>query len=639
MTRRPTEWGPVGRLFVGLLTLVASASGAASERVTQEAGVPPTGPRPNILWISSEDNGPHLGAYGDPVATTPELDRLAARGVRFTSAWANAPVCAPSRTAIITGVSPTTTGGMHMRSEVPLPASIQMFPQLLREAGYYTSNNVKEDYNHPHTGAVWDESSATAHWRNRPADQPFFAVFNLTMTHESQIRARPHTPVHDPSKVRVPAYHPDTPEVRRDWAQYHDKMTEMDRRAGELLRELDAAGLADDTIVFYWGDHGVGLPRGKRWLYAEGLRVPLIVHVPERFQSLAPDGYAAGAASEQLVTLMDLGPTVLSLAGLDVPAWMHGQAFMGTYRRAARTHAFAFRDRMDERYDLSRAVTDGRFLYIRNYMPHRAQGQYLAYMFETPTTQVWKAGFDAGTLTSVQSTFWQAKPVEELYELAPDPDNVRNLVADEAHAATLEALRGTLRSHLLTSRDLGFLPEADMRQRSAVRTPFEFGQDTRRYPLPRILETAERASNGRAEGVEWLQRRLRDDDAAVRYWATLGLTLRGDALVRALAPVLAARLADPAAPPRIAAAEALARTAEDGALRQRALDSLLADADIRQHGHHVAMLALNAIAALGPVAEPIRAAAAQLPSAGDDVVAREREYVARLTRDLSVRVR
>lgn len=639
MTGRRTEWRTVDVLGVRLLALVMCTSAVAFDAAAQEAGTPSAAGRPNILWISSEDNGPHLGAYGDPVATTPELDRLAARGLRFTSAWANAPVCAPSRTAIITGVLPTTTGGMHMRSEAPLPASIRMFPQLLREAGYYTSNNVKEDYNHPHTGTVWDDSSATAHWRNRAEGQPFFAVFNLTITHESQIRARPHVAVHEPAKVRVPAYHPDTPEVRQDWAQYHDKMTEMDRRAGELLRELEAAGLADDTIVFYWGDHGVGLPRGKRWLYAEGLRVPLIVHVPERYLSLAPDGYTAGAASDQLVTLMDLAPTMLSLAGVSPPAYMQGQAFMGPHRRPARTHAFAFRDRMDERYDLSRAVTDGRFLYIRNYMPHRAQGQYLAYMFETPTTQVWKARFDAGTLTAQQATFWQPKPPEELYELAADPDNVQNLAADDAHAPTRDALREALQTHLLATRDLGFLPEVEMRQRSARGTPYELGQDGRRYPLPRILETADRATNGRAEEVEWLQRRLADEDAAVRYWATLGLTVRGDTLVRTMWSALTARLTDTAAAPRIAAAEAIARAVEDRGLRQRALDSLLADADVRRHGHYVAMLALNAIAALGPIAEPIRSAAARLPAAGDDVVAREREYVARLTRDLSSRVR
>lgn len=618
-------------------TLMISAAGAPLDSVAQVPAAATT-TRPNILWISSEDNGPHLGAYGDPVATTPELDRLAARGLRFTNAWANAPVCAPSRTAIITGLAPTSTGGMHMRSEVPLPPDIRMFPQLLREAGYYTTNNSKEDYNHPHTGTVWDESSTTAHWRHRGPNQPFFAVFNLTITHESQIRARPHVAVHDPAAVRVPAYHPDTPEVRQDWAQYHDKMTEMDRRAGELLRELEQAGLAGDTIVFYWSDHGIGLPRGKRWLYREGLLVPLVVHVPEKFRALAPGSYVAGGATDQVVTLMDLAPSVLSVAGLPPPTAMHGQAFMGPHRRPARTHAFAFRDRMDERVDLSRAVTDGRHLYIRNYMPHRVQGEYLAYMFETPTTQVWNARYDAGLLSPAQAAFWQPKVPEELYDLTADPDNVNNLASSEEHTAVRESLRTALRTHVLTSRDLGFLPEPDMRSRGGIRTPYELGQDSRAYPLARILDTAERASCGRADDVDWLLRRLSDDDAAVRYWAVLGVGLRGDEVVRANRAALVARLLDPSPAPRIAAAEALARAA-DADVRQQALDVLLADADVRRHGHHVAVLALNAIAALGPVAHPIRNAAGQLPGAGAEVAAREREYVTRLTRDLSSRVR
>lgn len=613
---------------------VVLLAAAASVRAQPAAATPPSAPRPNILWISSEDNGPHLGAYGDTYATTPALDQLAARGLRFTRAYANAPVCAPVRTAIITGVLPTTTGGMHMRSEAPLPPAIRMFPQLLREAGYYTSNNSKEDYNHPHTGVVWDESSARAHWRGRADGQPFFAVFNLTTTHESQVRLRPHTPVHDPAAVRVPAYHPDTPEVRRDWAQYHDKMTEMDQRAGEILRELEADGLASTTIVVYWGDHGVGLPRGKRWLYEEGLRVPLIVHVPEAFRALAPEGYAPGAASDRLVTLMDLAPSMLGLAGLTPPASMQAQAFMGAFPQPPRTHAVGFRDRMDERYDLSRTITDGRFRYIRNYMPHRPQGQYLAYMFEAPTTQVWKARFDAGTLTPVQAAFWQAKPPEELYDVAADPDNVVNLVGDPAHAATLEGLRTALRTHLLTSRDLGFLPEGDMRTRGAAASPYALGQDSRRVPLARIVEAADRASNGRADDLPWLRQRLEDADPAVRYWATLGVTLRGPAAIVTAGRAFTARLKDGAAAPRIAAAEALARHGDD-AQRQEALDVLLVDADVRRHGHYTAMRALEAIDQLGAIAAPIKDAAAAVPDAGEEVVAREREYVARLKRDLA----
>ena len=220
-----------------------------------------------------------MGAYGDSFADTPNLDALAERGMRYNKAWSNAPVCAPARTTIISGLFPTATGSQHMRSRTRLPDGFRFFPQLLRQAGYYTSNNAKEDYNLEKPGPVWDESSREAHWRNRSHGQPFFAVFNVGLTHESQIRLRPHTPVHDPAGVALPAYYPDTPEVRQDWAQYYDKMTEMDAVMGQRLAELEADGLADSTIVFYWGDHGIGLPRGKRTALDSGLRVPLIVSI------------------------------------------------------------------------------------------------------------------------------------------------------------------------------------------------------------------------------------------------------------------------------------------------------------------------------------------------------------------------
>ncbi|MBU6180762.1 MAG: sulfatase, partial [Verrucomicrobia bacterium] len=233
--------------------------------------------RPNFLWITSEDNGPHLGCYGDPNAVTPSLDGLAAKGMRFTRAWSNAPVCAPARTTVISGIYPPATGSEHMRSQTSLPAGMKLFPAYLREAGYYCTNNAKEDYNLVKGDDVWDESSGKAHWKNRAEGRPFFAVFNSTISHESQIRnAIPDgNRIHDPAKVRVPAYHPDTPEVRKDWAQYHDRITMMDAQLGERLRELEEAGLAEDTIVFYWGDHGSGMPRNKRWPYDSGLHVPL----------------------------------------------------------------------------------------------------------------------------------------------------------------------------------------------------------------------------------------------------------------------------------------------------------------------------------------------------------------------------
>src|SRR5438876_6433593 len=222
-----------------------------------------------------------------------------------------------------------STGAEHMRSMVPYPAGKQMFPQLLRAAGYYCTNNVKEDYNLAKPGKVWDESSRNAHWKNRKPPQPFFAVFNSVKSHESQIRTRPHKQVHDPAKVRVPAYHPDTPEVRQDWAQYYDVITEADTDAGTRLSEVERAGLANDTIVFYFADHGSGMPRSKRWPYNSGLQVPLVVYFPEKWRSLAPPEYRPGVKSDRLVSFVDLAPSVLSLAGIKPPEWMQGHAFAG----------------------------------------------------------------------------------------------------------------------------------------------------------------------------------------------------------------------------------------------------------------------------------------------------------------------
>ncbi len=609
--------GSRGLLPLLLLLFVSATSVDAQER-------------PNILWLSSEDNGPQIGAYGDAYATTPAIDGLAARGVRFTRAWAAAPVCAPSRTAIITGVMPQTTGGMHMRSDVPLPPHVRMFPALLRDAGYYTSNNVKEDYNHPTGPGVWDDSSRTAHWRGRRPGQPFFAVFNSVVTHESQVRARPHTPVHDPARVRVPPYHPDTPEVRRDWAQYYDKLTEMDAEIAARLRELAADGLAESTVVFYWGDHGGGLPRGKRWLYPAGLDVPLIVHVPERFRHLAPDGYRPRAALDRLVSLLDLGPTALSLAGVLPPAYMQGRAFMGPHAASPRQWLHAGRDRMDERVDMSRAISDGRYLYIRNFRPDRRQGEYLAYMFETPTTQVWKARHDAGQLDDVQAAFWRRKPAEELYDLRADPDAVRDLATVPAHAATLRRARAALRTHMLETRDLGLLPETDMHRRRGERTPYELGMDRVAFPVERILDAAERAASpARPALPAEFAGGVADADPAVRYWSALGVRLQGREGVReALAP-LRRLLAGPDPAPRVAAADALALHGDDTA-RHEALEVLVSLADYRTQGRHTAMLALDTIVALGSLADPLWDRVARLPEPGADAPAREREYIARL---------
>ncbi|HOW71234.1 MAG TPA: sulfatase-like hydrolase/transferase [Phycisphaerae bacterium] len=579
-------------------------------------------PRPNILWITSEDNGPHLGCYGDAYATTPTLDGLAAKGCVYLNVWSSAPVCAPARTAIITGVYPPSLGAEHMRSLVPMPAPMRMFPQLLREAGYYCTNNSKEDYNLEKPGKVWDMSSAKAHWRNRRIGQPFFAVFNLGVTHESQIRKRPHQWKHDVARVRVPVYHPDTPEVRQDWAQYYDQLSEMDSIASQHLRELEEAGVADDTIVFYYGDNGPGMPRGKRSPCDSGLHVPLIVYLPPKWRNLAATDYASGGRSQRLIRFEDLAPTALSLAGIQPPGWMQGRTFLGPCEMPSPEYITGFRGRMDERYDLVRSIRNQRYVYVRNYMPHLPAGQHVAYMFETPTTRVWKQLFDQGKLAPPKTRFWEPKAPEELYDLKEDPDEVQNLADSPAHQDMLRHMRTVLRQRLLKDRDLGFLPEGEIHRRSQGSTPYDVGRDEGEYPMARILAMAEQASSLETSSETALTSALLEDaDSAVRYWAAMGILMRGRTSVEAAEPALRQALKDPSPHVQIVAAEALARfgTAADLPVM---LGLLIDRADVSRNGIYVSLPALNAIDALGGRAAGFRSAIAALPRTHPSVIQR-----------------
>ena len=318
---------------------------------------------PNILWLSTEDIGPELNCYGDSTAKTPTLDQLASNGLTYDVAWSNYPVCAPARTTIITGVYAATLAAGNMRSQMPLPPERKLFPQYLRELGYYCTNNSKEDYNVIKPGKVWDQSNKKAHYKNRKDGQPFFAVFNHTGTHESQIRKRPHQAVIDPSSVKLKSYWPDTPEVRQDLAQYYDNLQRMDGWVKRQLKELEESGEADNTIVVFFGDHGSGMPRHKRFAGDSGQRVPFVVHVPENLKHLAPSDYQAGGRTQRPVGFVDLAPTMLSLAGIKAPEYMEGHAFMGAHPAPEPKYLFGYRDRMDERPDFSRAVRDERFIY------------------------------------------------------------------------------------------------------------------------------------------------------------------------------------------------------------------------------------------------------------------------------------
>lgn len=552
--------------------------------------------RPNFLWITSEDNGPQLGCYGDEYADTPNIDGLAAIGQRYLNCWSNAPVCAPARTTIISGMFPTSLGAQHMRSEVKLPPEAQLYPDALRKLGYYCTNNSKTDYNLQVADDLWDESSGRAHWRKRRAGQPFFAVFNFTISHESKLRTRPHTAIHDASSVFVPPYHPDTPEVRQDWAQYYDRLTEMDREVGQVLQQLREDGLAESTIVFYYGDHGSGMPRGKRWLYQSGLRVPMLVHVPERFQSLVRNQYQTGGTSQRLISFVDLMPTILSLVGQRPQTALQGKAFLGPYAAAEPSYIYGFRDRMDERYDMSRAIRDQRYLYIRNFYPHRPQGAYLDYMFQTPTTRVWKELFDQGQTTPAQSVFWQPKASEELFDIENDPYQVKNLAADPAQATTLERFRQAAQQWMLDIKDVGFIPEGLMLELAGNDAPYTLGHDPQRYPLETIYAVADLASRSSPGDLPQLRKHQVHVHPVVRFWVANGLLIRAtrdeqrDEVVKATRGMTT----DPSPYVRCLANEAIARFG-NSAERGPAMDALLTMADPRLSDTFVAMMAMNSL--------------------------------------------
>ena len=437
---------------------------------------PAPGRPPNIVWISNEDMSPRLGAYGDRVARTPAIDAFARQSIRYTRAFTTAPVCAPSRAAIITGMYQNAIGAQHMRTtedrvpELPgpylavPPFYVKAFPEYLRARGYFTSNRAKTDYQFGVPFTIWDDLGQQAHWRNRPDPaQPFFSVFNIEVTHESRLfpgsaeRKKPR--VTDPASVHVPPYYPDTAVVRDDLAQHYDNIAEMDRQVGEILRQLEADGLAENTVVFYWSDHGDGLPRGKRSLYDSGLHVPLMIRVPK---ALAPSS-APGAVSDELVSFIDLAPTVLAMAGAEVPVHLQGRVLLGPRAGPAPEVIFAARDRMDIEYDMMRSARDRRFLYIRNFAPELPYVGHIIYRNQSATMQELLRLHAAGQLSGPAALWMRnSRPAEELYDTEADPFQVQDLASEPAHRATLERLRGAVVAWMTRIGDQGLINEPEM---------------------------------------------------------------------------------------------------------------------------------------------------------------------------------
>ena len=510
---------------------------------------------PNILWLVSEDNDCFLGCYGDQLARTPTLDQLAREGVLYERCFAW-PVCAPSRFTLISGMYAVGHGpAQHMRAHGKIPAWLKGFPAYLRAAGYYTSNNAKTDYNSPISiPEAWNECGKQGHWRKRgEPKQPFFSVFNHEVTHESCLFPARELPLDfkptDPAQIRIPPYQPDTPEMRADWVRYYDHMKVLDEQLAAKLKALEADGLAENTIVFYYADNGGVLPRSKRFLQESGTHVPLIIRFPPKWQHLAPA--APGARLRDLVSFVDFAPTVLSLAGVKIPEYMQGRAFAGPAKAAPNETIFITRDRMDERYDMMRMVSDGRFIYIRNFRPDLPYVQPLEYMFRARGYQSWARLAREGKLTPATAMFWGAKPGEELYEMASDPDSVKNLVGEAAHRATLDRLRAALRQRMIDVKDNGLLPEG-----SALEG-YDASHAAGAWPVERVVDLANCASERDPGNVQQFITALEDPSEPMRWWAAQGCTILGEKAAPAAA-ALRKHLADASGAVAVAAAEALA---------------------------------------------------------------------------------
>jgi N-sulfoglucosamine sulfohydrolase len=545
--------------------------------------------RPNIIWLVAEDMCANLGCFGSEDSKTPHLDEFARSGVRFTNAFSLAPICAPARSCLISGMYPSTLGSHHMRSSVKRPASIRCFPEYLREAGYFCINgygskeqgyHTKFDYNFAKPQMtdplpVWDEVNGfypkgkQADWNNRTADQPFFAQIGFFITHSSQYGRRKSAygelipfrrvqadDLRDPSLVTIPGYHVDSTGSRELWSEYHECITEMDYQVGEVLEQLKQDGLEEDTIVFFFGDNGMGVPGGKSWLWEQGIHIPLIIRCPEKYRHLL--SAEPGGLDERMISFEDFAPTVLRLAGIEIPAHMQGRPFLGEPVMPERSCAYGIRDRHDHSYDIIRTVRDKRYHYNRNFMPH-LDWMHVVYMWNCAPGMMedWKNAAKQGGLEGRQRCFFtKNKPMEELYDMQKDPDQMRNLAGDPDYMHVLQRMRQECKDWMIRTNDLGLLSEYEMHERAKASTPYEIGSDRSVNNVEKLIAAADIANRLDPAYIPQLIVLLQDSDSAVRRWGAIGLSALKEQAVSAKAQLLAA-LQDSSADVRIIAAEAL----------------------------------------------------------------------------------
>lgn len=524
--------------------------------------------KPNIVWVVSEDNSVHYMRLYRPSGTfMPTIERLAESGLVFDHAFSNAPVCSVARSTIISGCyAPRVGAQYHRRSELaPLPEGLKMFPQYLREAGYYTTNNSKEDYNFVKGPEVWDESSRRATFRNREEGQPFFHVQNFGRTHEGQLHfskeeMENQATRNDPASITPFPYHPNTPTFQYTYAKELDHHQETDKQIGAFLEQLKEDGLMDNTIIFYYGDHGGVLPRSKGYLYESGLHVPMVVYIPDKWRHLFPAG--PGARIDGFVSFIDLAPTVLNLAGVEVPKQMDGKPFLGKgvalEELNQRNTTFGYADRFDEKYDLVRTIRKEKYKYMRNYQPFNFDALQNNYRYRMLAYQEWRERYQAGELNAAQRQFFEIRPAETLYDLEKDPHEINNVAGDPAYAEVLEELRTMLRDQVKSMPDLSFYPE-NVLVNEALENPVAFGQ-AHRKEIAEFVDIADLSLLSFRKAKRKIRKALRSDNPWHRYWGLIVCSSFGEEAAPLYGQARRLATADPENLVRLRAAEFLALT-------------------------------------------------------------------------------
>ncbi len=524
--------------------------------------------KPNFLWIMSEDNSSHFLELFDPTgASAPNIEALASEGLVFENAFSNAPVCSVARTTLITSCYAPRIGTMHHRKSfmVPMPEGLKMFPAYLHEAGYYTTNNSKEDYNAKKSADVWDDSSRKASWKNRGEGQPFFHVQTFTTTHESSLHF-PEKDINDkptktdPETVFVPPHHPKTKTFKYTYARYHDRIQDVDAQIGKLIDQLKKDGLLESTFVFYFGDHGGVLPRGKGYAYETGLHIPLVIRIPENFRENLPQ--KPNTRIKSFVSFVDFGPTVLNLAGVKIPEGIDGHAFLGwgDQQLQETDESFGYADRFDEKYDMVRTLRKGKYRYVRNFQPFNFDGLMNNYRYKMVAYREWRKLYDAGKLNETEAQFFEARPAEMLFDVEADPYETKNLADDPKQAKVLAELRGRLNQILTDMPDLGFYPESYLAE-NAVDNPVAFGQK-HQAEIAKLLEIANLENLPFAKAKPRLEEALQSSDPWQRYWGVIACTSHGMPAVSLAKSLEAIAANDPENLVRVRAAEFLALHAE-----------------------------------------------------------------------------